>query len=220
MTQHTAAEFMPDTHAPPTELAARIGALVGSRLCHDLISPLGAIGNGVELLQMAGQWPGLQASPEMALIGDALTAARGRITLFRVAFGASSGAQRMSQAELLALLDDMQRAGRLRIVLDAPGDHGRGEVKLLILALMCLETTMPWGARVQIRQQGADWTLTAQAERARPDTALWGWLDAPQAGLPTPPAAEVHFPLLGLTAAEMSRRVRWQLSETGAEIGF
>lgn len=29
-------------------------ALLGSRICHDLISPLGAIGNGVELLSMAG----------------------------------------------------------------------------------------------------------------------------------------------------------------------
>ena len=28
-----------------------LAGLVASRLCHDLISPLGAIGNGVELLQ-------------------------------------------------------------------------------------------------------------------------------------------------------------------------
>ena len=28
---------------------SELTALVGSRICHDLISPLGAIGNGVEL---------------------------------------------------------------------------------------------------------------------------------------------------------------------------
>jgi hypothetical protein len=31
-----------------------IAALIGSRICHDLISPIGAIGNGVELLMMDG----------------------------------------------------------------------------------------------------------------------------------------------------------------------
>jgi hypothetical protein len=31
-----------------------LAALVGSRICHDLISPIGAIGNGVELLTLAG----------------------------------------------------------------------------------------------------------------------------------------------------------------------
>ena len=29
-----------------------------------------------------------------------------------------------------------------------------------------------------------------------------------------------HFPLLALAAAEMDRRIRWSLTETGAEIAF
>jgi len=44
-------------------------ALIGSRICHDLISPLGAIGNGVELLQLSG----MGDSPEMALISESVT---------------------------------------------------------------------------------------------------------------------------------------------------
>ena len=31
-----------------------LSALVSARLCHDLISPMGAIGNGLELMQLAG----------------------------------------------------------------------------------------------------------------------------------------------------------------------
>ncbi|MEL7098472.1 MAG: histidine phosphotransferase, partial [Pseudomonadota bacterium] len=31
-----------------------LAALIGSRICHDLISPIGAINNGLELLGMAG----------------------------------------------------------------------------------------------------------------------------------------------------------------------
>ena len=206
--------------ASDADQTARIVSLVGSRLCHDLVSPLGAIGNGVELLQMAGDWPGLSQSPEMSLIEDALRAARARITCFRIAFGATGGTQRVSPAELAALIGDVEKAGRMRITLDAPGDHGRGHVKLVMLSLMCLETAMPWGARVTIRQQGRDWVLTAEAERTRHDSALWGWLDGPHAGQTEPGASEVHFPLLALTAAELDRRIRWSLTETGAEIAF
>ena len=37
-------------------------ALIGSRICHDLISPIGAINNGLELLEMAGT--GARACPD------------------------------------------------------------------------------------------------------------------------------------------------------------
>lgn len=220
MTEYATPTRTATVPAGDSDLAAQIVALVGSRLCHDLISPLGAIGNGVELLQMAGDWPGLQQSPEMSLIEDALRAARARITCFRIAFGATGGAQRVSPAELAALVADVEKAGRMRITLEAPGDHGRGHVKLMMLALMCLETAMPWGARVTIRQQGRDWILIAEAERTRHDPALWGWLDGPRAGRTEPAASEVHFPLLGLAAAEMGRTIRWSLTNSVAQIAF
>lgn len=55
---------------------ADLAGLVGSRLCHDLVSPLGAIGNGIELLSLSPGMAAVTASPEMALINDALAAAR------------------------------------------------------------------------------------------------------------------------------------------------
>ena len=39
-----------------------LSALIGSRICHDLISPIGAINNGLELLDMSGGAPGPEAS--------------------------------------------------------------------------------------------------------------------------------------------------------------
>ena len=41
-----------------------LAALVTSRLCHDLVSPLGAIGNGLELLELSGDFPGIGKSGE------------------------------------------------------------------------------------------------------------------------------------------------------------
>ena len=43
----------------------RLADLIGSRLCHDLVNPLGAIGNGVELIEMTGsvRGPEMDADP-------------------------------------------------------------------------------------------------------------------------------------------------------------
>jgi hypothetical protein len=67
--------------------------LIGSRLCHDLSNPLGAIGNGVELLDLTGSAKG----PEMDLIRDAVGDALARVRFFRLAFG-HAGPDHMTSA--------------------------------------------------------------------------------------------------------------------------
>lgn len=54
--------------------AGDLAALLGSRLCHDLVSPLGAIGNGVELLEMSPDFPGLADLVAHLSDGDSLSA--------------------------------------------------------------------------------------------------------------------------------------------------
>ena len=84
-----------------------LAALLGSRICHDLISPLGAIGNGVELMLLEGG----RHSPEMALISESVAHASARIRFFRVAFGTGSAEQRMGRPEVASILTDITRAG-------------------------------------------------------------------------------------------------------------
>ena len=60
-----------------------IGALIGSRICHDLISPIGAINNGLELLSMSDERDG----PEFDLITESVGNASARIRFFRIAYG-------------------------------------------------------------------------------------------------------------------------------------
>lgn len=202
-------------HRLPTP--AQLAALVASRLCHDLVSPLGAIGNGVELLQMAPAGPSA-GTPELALVAESVAAARARISSFRIAFG-PAGDARMSRADLANALGELTAAGRLKAELASDGDTTRGEVKLILLALMCLETALPWGGRVLICRTDAGWRLVGEAPRTRPDPALWNWLggdEPPRA--PTP--AEVQFPLLGAEACAQARRLCWDVDESGAEITF
>ncbi|WP_347267816.1 histidine phosphotransferase family protein [Paracoccus sp. (in: a-proteobacteria)] len=199
----------------------RLAALLGSRLCHDIVSPLGAIGNGLELLQISGDYPGIASSPELQLIGESVAAAQARLRWFRVAFGQAGAGQRLSRAELAGLLADVERAGRIRLRLEAEGDLPREEGRLILLALMCLESAMPWGGSVLLCRGARGWRLLAEAARTKADPALWSWLDHDSAReRPEPGAGEVHFPLLAEFARAAGLTLAWELDETGGEIAF
>ena len=196
---------------------------LASRMCHDLVSPLGAIGNGLELLEMAGGVGGAEA----ALISDSVAAARARVRLFRLAFGHSGPDQRLPVHELREVLADRDSTGRLAVELDGSGDLSRGAAQLIALSVMCLATGLPWGGRVLIcraetgMQPGAasGWRLVAESARTRPDPALWSWLDGAVPG-PLPGPGEVHFAMLAAAARAQGRRLRWELDDSGAEISI
>ena len=200
--------------------ALDLALLLGSRLCHDLVSPLGAISNGVELMQMGGAQMTAAQGPEMQLIADAVASARARIQTFRMAFGRSGDEQRVSGPDLARLIRDMGSQGRLKIELHADGDQPRREVQMLLLALMCLESAMPWGGRVLVVRNGGGWRLVGEADRLKPEPELWAWLDGSPADLPHPPSARIHFALLSEAARAAGRSLTWELDERGAEISF
>ncbi|OYX41821.1 MAG: histidine phosphotransferase [Rhodobacterales bacterium 32-67-9] len=175
-------------------------ALLGSRICHDLISPLSAIGNGVELLMMSGAVPG----PEIALISESVTNANARIRYFRIAYGSAAPGQSVARAEIRSILDDMTRGGRLAIDWQVPGDVSRIEAKLAFLALQCLETALPYGGRIRIAADGDIWRIGAEAAKMKLDAGLWERLTTPGAGTEVA-AAHVQFLLF---PAELQRQGR------------
>ena len=138
-----------------------LSALLGSRICHDLISPLGAIGNGVELLAMSGTG----AAPEIALIAESVENANARIRYYRIAFGIASESQAVGASEVRNVLADSYRKSRLTIAWLVDADCMRREVKLALLVLLCFETAMPWGGRVTVQRDGGRWTVQGTAER-------------------------------------------------------
>lgn len=117
-----------------------LGALIGSRICHDLISPIGAINNGLELLDMSGGAPG----PEMDLIQESVGNASARIRYFRVAFGAA-GEQMMGRAEIVSIIKDVMQGSRLNVAWGPMDAQPRSHVRMAFLALLCVETAMPYG---------------------------------------------------------------------------
>ena len=179
-----------------------LAALLGSRICHDLISPIGAIANGMELLSMSSA----ANSAEMALISESVAAANARIRFFRVAFGQASAGQTISLAELLSITDDLSRGSRTRISWTGGATVGRDRAKAIFLALLCLETAMPWGGEVTIMNGTPGWSVTGKAPRLKEDPPLWQGLAT---GLmpETLSAAQIQFSLLATAAQRQGKRI-------------
>lgn len=189
-------------------------ALLGSRICHDLISPLGAIGNGVELLSMSGT-----AGPEIALISESVTNANARIRFFRVAFGAAAADQRIGRPEVLSILSDMTRGGRLVIDWQAAGDQPRRAVKLVFLAIQCLETAMPYGGQIAVTTDGEGWSVTGTAGKLKTEPEIWAALSGPDSWPEISPA-QVHFALMPEELAAQHRQLTLDIKDTQIAIGF
>ena len=167
----------------------KLAALVGSRICHDLISPIGAIQNGVELLAMEGH-----SGPEMALIEDSVMNASARVRYMRIAFGIAAEGQPVSRPEIQSILADMSRAGRVRYDWTLTQDCARSDAQHVFLAMMCLEAAMPRGGTILARGDDAHWLITGPAEDDRPSPALWSMLTGAEGVDPLP--AQVQFALL------------------------
>jgi histidine phosphotransferase ChpT len=179
--------------------APDLNALLGSRICHDLISPLGAIGNGVELLTMAGAGN----APEIALIAESVENANALIRLYRVAFGTAS-TQGFGASEVRNILADVYRRSRLSVVWQLESDCTRSEVKLGFLLLLCFETAMPWGGRVSVQREDGRWSIHGSAERFQVSDELWSLLSQPDAPSDLT-SAQVHFALAPRAAAHLGR---------------
>ena len=192
-----------------------LNALLGSRICHDLISPLGAIGNGVELLQLSG----LADTPEMALIAESVENANMRIRFFRIAFGAASPGQMVGAREIATVLAPGADGRKVEIDWALDGDQPRAAVKAIFLILQCFETAMPWGGRVRVSFDGDHWKVAGEAERMKIDHELWELLSNPTADYDLA-AAQVHFALVGPELARQGRKLGLTVSEHSISVEF
>jgi histidine phosphotransferase ChpT len=123
--------------------------LLCSRLCHDLVSPVGAINNGVELIEEGGSGDSLGEALDL-VAGSAQTAAR-RLALFRLALGSGAGGGVVPISAARDALDGWFAGGRVQLswrpVLVTPPP---GLLKLAMLAALVGEEAMPRGGSLTI----------------------------------------------------------------------
>jgi len=159
-----------------------LAALLCSRVCHDLISPTGAIVNGLEVLEEKDSDEETKTFA-LELIKKSARTASGRLQFCRLAFGAagSSAAQiDLGDAEGTArgFLDDdkTKLAWNLpRILLP------KNRVKLLLNLLIVANQTIPRGGTLTVDPIGEGdsmgFRITAAGLNARIPQALTGLLE-------------------------------------------
>lgn len=143
----------------------RVCELLCSRLCHDLISPVAAVSNGLELMCDENG----RMDPEVAgLVGFSIGQAAGRLTLFRVAYGlGGDNADSLTLSEAGALIEGIVE--REKISFAPPRDDTaprREAVKLLLnMAILGLEALPNRGSlRVALDNEGGTRTLRVRAD--------------------------------------------------------
>lgn len=190
-----------------------LSALVSARLCHDLISPMGAIGNGLELLQMGDQ----AASAELDLISDSLATALAKLRFYRLAFGPADAEARQTFEEAQSITDAMFKS-RFAITWEASGpDMARMTAQVIYLAILCLEKSLPMGGTVRVRVTGTAITLGVEGRRTAAPIELWNHVTT---GAPISDLRSdgVQFALLRQVLATTGHHIAVAFSETGAAL--
>lgn len=184
-----------------------LAALIGSRICHDLVSPLGAIGNGVELLGMTGASSG----PEMDLITQSVQHANAKLSFFRLAFGAH-GEALIKPADVRKIIADYTQGTKNDVTWAIETPLTRSQSRLALLGVLCLETALPFGGMIEVSLSGDVFCLYAKSERLVWDDALWKRLYTRDvAGLT---AAQVQFGLLAKGLPDLGRHATIVGNET------
>ena len=176
--------------ADASETGGDLAATIASRICHDIVSPLGAIANGVELLLLSGA----ERTPELDLIAESVEGANARIRSFRLAFGASRG-RAAGGKEIASILRGLEKTSRLSYDWAPPADHPREEVKAVFLLMQCMESALPMGGRIRVARDGPAWIVEAEGPRLRIQPTVWDAV-GPARAAPPDLAALVQFAVL------------------------
>jgi histidine phosphotransferase ChpT len=187
--------------------------LVAARLCHDLISPMGAIGNGLELMQLAAP----DSSAELDLVAGSLGSALAKLRFYRLAFGPADAEGRQSLDDARAVTDAMFH-GRFAVAwAAAASDLPRASTRLALLALLCLERSLPMGGAARVSVGEGEIALAVEARRVTPPADLWALVTdgAPPAALR---ADAVQFALLARALAEAGLRLEAAFEPTAARL--
>ena len=172
--------------------ALDLAALLCSRVCHDVISPGGAIVNGLEVLEE-------EKDPEMRafaidLIKKSASTASARLQFCRLAFGAAGSAGASidtGDAELVArgLLADE----RTKLEWNAPRVlMAKNKVKLILNLCLIAAASIPRGGVITLTIEGEDDHIRMSIESRGPNLRLAHGVPALLAGTPENGHVDAH----------------------------
>src|SRR5207248_3585487 len=125
-------------------------ALLVSRVCHDLVSPVGAVVNGLEILE--DERDAAMRADAIKLVASSAEQAAARLQFARIAFGAagSAGAE-LDLTEVGRMMGGLLSGGKTRLVWNAaPVNWPKDWAKLLMNAALIGADALPRGGTLSI----------------------------------------------------------------------
>jgi histidine phosphotransferase ChpT len=150
-----------------------LAALLCSRVCHDIISPVGAIANGLELMDDPDVDADMKATA-LDMVRSSAKTATAKLKFCRIAFGASgsAGAQ-IDMGEAGEMAKAFVGDEKIRLDWQAPRENRpKAEVKLVLNMLMLAMAGIPRGGLVTVTADGRNFTVSAKGERAKVPQAM------------------------------------------------
>jgi len=157
--------------------SVELASLLCSRLCHDLLSPVGALNNGIELLAD-------EQDPDMRercleLLAESARATANKLKFFRLAFGAGGGfGDEIDTREAKIALEGLYGAGKQTELgwIVADDKLPKGAVKLLLNLAMIAGDALVRGGRLDVgaeRRNGSlEMVIRAEGPRILLDPKL------------------------------------------------
>ncbi|HEV7371959.1 histidine phosphotransferase family protein [Arenibaculum sp.] len=156
------------------DMDIRVAELLCSRLCHELVSPIGAINNGVELIEEMGED---MTDEAIALIAHSAGQAARRLRLLRLAYGAAGAGGTAGFADAQQAASAYFTGGKISLdwppgrLPDALAER-RGAAKMLLNLLVLGEEALAYGGTLRVDADGGGPSVVAEGRAAglRPET--------------------------------------------------
>jgi histidine phosphotransferase ChpT len=156
--------------------AIDLASLLCSRLCHDLMSPVGALNNGIELLAD-------ETDPDMRekcleLLSDSARATANKLKFFRLAFGAGGGfGDEIDAREAQAALEGLFGDGKVQLGWVVEDEKlPKGAIRLLLNLALLAGDALVRGGRLDVgaerRPDGIEIAVRGEGPRVLLDPVL------------------------------------------------
>jgi histidine phosphotransferase ChpT len=199
----------------PTDL--ELAALISSKICHDLIGPVGNINNGLEILD---EEEDLEARTyALDVIRNVTETASARLQFARFAYGATDAAgARIDLATCEELSRGLIGSGKHKLVWHGlKGQIAKDKAKLLLNLVAAAPTAIPRGGEIEVEIAGTlagpGFVIRCQGPSARPPQYLGDFVNGP-----APSVNAMNIQAYYTVRLAMASRMRLAVVKDGADV--
>ena len=157
------ATAVPPSAGKPAPDAMELAALLTSKVCHDLISPIGAVNNGLEVLTDENSAD--MRDFAMDLIQKSAEQVSAKLKFCRMAYGAGSAAgSEINLDDAGAVAQGFFQSDKMTISWNAPNENiAKDGVKLLLNLAVIASSAIPRGGELTVDVQTAPVAFSLRA---------------------------------------------------------